>query len=113
MKLYVAGPMTGLPEFNRPAFFAAADVLTAFGFEVVNPARHEPDSALGWADYMRLGLADVLGVDGVAVLDGWLSSRGAWLEVTVARALEVPVKPVVDWLIEAGAFPFQDAGDRS
>ena len=29
MKVYIAGPMTNQPRFNRPAFFVAADRLKA------------------------------------------------------------------------------------
>jgi hypothetical protein len=38
-RAYIAGPMTGLPEFNFPAFHAAAASLRARGFEVENPAQ--------------------------------------------------------------------------
>ncbi len=31
VKVYIAGPMTGLPMFNRPAFFAAEAYLQAQG----------------------------------------------------------------------------------
>lgn len=27
MKVYIAGPMTGLPDYNRAAFFVAAEEL--------------------------------------------------------------------------------------
>jgi len=101
VKLYVAGPMTGLPEFNYPAFFEAEKRLQKFGYETVNPARQE--DGLSWADYMRLGVGDVLTVDGVAVLDGWEQSRGARLEVHVAIELGLPVRSVKAWLTEGMA----------
>ncbi|WP_457825134.1 DUF4406 domain-containing protein, partial [Staphylococcus aureus] len=34
-RIYVAGPMSGLPELNFPAFHAAAAELRAQGFDVV------------------------------------------------------------------------------
>ena len=37
-RIYVAGPMSGLPAFNFPAFHEAAADLRACGFDVVNPA---------------------------------------------------------------------------
>ena len=40
-KVYVAGPMRGIPEFNFPAFFAAADKLRGDGFAVFNPAERD------------------------------------------------------------------------
>lgn len=37
-------------------------------------------------------------VNAVALLDGWENSQGAELEVFVARALNMRVKPVKEWM---------------
>ena len=48
MIIYIAGPMTGRPDLNFPAFHAAATTLRDAGFDVVNPAEINPDQdALG------------------------------------------------------------------
>ncbi|MEQ7847756.1 DUF4406 domain-containing protein [Nocardioides kribbensis] len=99
MRLYIAGPMTGRPDFNFPAFFAAERDLIAAGHETSNPARNgqgAPD--MGWVDYMRRDIADLLTCDGIAILDGWGESRGALLEVHIADALALPVKRVDQWI---------------
>jgi hypothetical protein len=97
--LYVAGPMTGLPEFNYPAFHAAADELRSRGYTVLNPADNKPESNdPTWADWMRLGLGQVLQADGVALLDGWTKSKGALLEYHVADRLGLPCLHVNAWL---------------
>jgi len=57
MKIYIAGPMSGLPEFNYPAFHAADAELRALGHETLNPANNpECDS---WEGYMRAAIAQV------------------------------------------------------
>ena len=93
--VYLSGPMTGLPDFNRPAFHAAAAALRAQGHVVINPAEVDLGPAATWADYMRIHLAEIARrVTQVFVLPGWESSRGAQLEVHVARSLGLPVVPV-------------------
>lgn len=100
--LYIAGPMTGLPDYNRPAFHEAAQALRAAGFTVLNPAETSlPPGADSWADYMRAGLAQVLAADGVALLPGWSQSRGAQLEQRVAVGLGLAGMPWHEWLTEA------------
>ena len=37
-KVYIAGPMSGLPELNHPAFFEVAEAFEEGGWEVFNPA---------------------------------------------------------------------------
>lgn len=97
VRLYIAGPMTGLPEHNVPAFNRAEQVLKSLGFRVLNPARHEGRCA-DWVGYMRLGLKDVCDSDGVALLPGWQNSQGANLEKATAEALQLPVRPIEEWL---------------
>lgn len=113
MRLYVAGPMTGIPEWNFPAFDAAAEALRAAGYDVVSPAAI--DRALGFdptapvddftlADYteaLRRDVAFVFEVDGVATLPGWGRSRGARAEVALAEALGKPTGPFVQFVDEA------------
>lgn len=95
LRFYIAGPMTGLPEFNFPAFNDAEADLQAMGFETRNPARHgagEPGQE--WADYMRRDIPDLLECDAVALLPGWENSRGARLEVHIAKCLDIPVHDI-------------------
>lgn len=103
IKLYIAGPMTGLPDFNYPAFFKAADALKAAGYETINPARTEGrEGCTTWLAFMRASLRDIADCDGVALLDGHQDSRGARLEAQLARDLDLPVQSVSDW-VEAAA----------
>lgn len=96
MKLYIAGPMSGLPEFNYPAFHAAEAQLQAAGYETLNPATNgEKDS---WADYMRAGIAQVIQADGIAFLPGSDGSRGARVELNLAGILGMAVKPLAEWV---------------
>lgn len=91
MRVYIAGPMTGLPGLNYEAFAVAALKLRSCGHEVESPAENPAPESGAWADWMRLSLAQVLRSDVVATLDGWENSRGAKLEVLVAKELGVPV----------------------
>src|ERR1035437_1753851 len=102
MKIYLAGPMRGLPEFNFPAFRAAAVKLREAGHTVFNPAekdeeRHGTDISKGntagseavAAAQHGFSLRVALGQDldwicehaeGIALLPGWEKSSGAKAE---------------------------------
>jgi hypothetical protein len=96
--VYVAGPMTGLPEFNFPAFKAAAEELRAEGLEVRSPTEISDDaapdsytSAKPYAYYLRLSLRMLLECDAVVLLPGWDGSRGACLEKAIAEHLGMSI----------------------
>jgi hypothetical protein len=114
MKYYIAGPMTGIPNFNFPAFNAAAAKLRAQGCEVFNPAErdierhngvdisadnHAGDPALA-AQVHGFSLRDALADDtayickeatGIAMLPGWENSKGARAEHALAVALSLSI----------------------
>lgn len=96
--IYLAGPMTGLPEFNYPLFISTAQRLRRAGFTVVNPAENGLPATAPWAAHMRRDLHAMLDCQGVALLPDWQASRGACLEVEVATALSMPVRTVAEWL---------------
>lgn len=89
--IYIAGPMTGIPEFNHPAFHAAAAKLRALGWDVVNPAEVNPDHSTEWADCLRADIVAMMDCDSVVLLPGWINSRGACLERHIAVQLGMRV----------------------
>lgn len=91
MKIYVAGPMKGVPDYNFPAFNAMADLLRAEGHEVINPADHGVVDGMEWIDYMRLDIAGLITCDAVQLLPGWRASRGASLEHEIAVRLGLEI----------------------
>lgn len=94
MRIYIAGPMTGLPEFNYPAFHEAASAWRAEGWEVSNPAEHfEGATDLAYLDYVVADLAELRTCDAIAMLPGWdgKGARGSVWEREVARMLGLRV----------------------
>lgn len=92
MKIYVAGPMTGLPGLNFPAFHAAAAYLRAQGHTVINPAEINPDTTAAWEECMRRDIAELVTCDCIHLLPGWEASRGATLEHHIATQLKLEVR---------------------
>lgn len=90
--IYLSGPMTGLPDYNRPAFNAVAEELRAKGMSVFNPADIGPkENIMPRAWYMRRDIEGLLKSDTVYVLPGWGESEGAKLEIEIAKQLEMPI----------------------
>lgn len=88
-RIYIAGPMTGLPDFNYPAFHAEAARLRALGYHVENPAENPKQPS--WGKYMRQSLRQMLTCDTIALLPGWTGSRGATLERYVGQIVGLQV----------------------
>jgi len=88
MRVYLAGPMTGLPDYNYPAFRAAAKRLRAAGYTVANPADNPKPVCDTWLGYMRMGIKQLVQCDAIVLLPGWRNSRGASIEFELARGLE-------------------------
>lgn len=112
MRIYIAGPMRGVPKFNYPAFNKAAEALRAKGHTVFNPAEKDlkkygkeiednsrgsitkAEKEVGFS--LREALATdcrwiCLHADAVALLPGWAMSRGAKAEKALANALDLEV----------------------
>lgn len=102
-RVYLAGPMTGYADYNRPAFTAAAEHVRAQGWVPVNPhdtdPTHDGDCPSGDrhgghpnACWYAASLAVLASCDAVLMLPGWEQSEGARLEHDEARRLGLPVR---------------------
>ena len=84
MVVFISGPMSGLPDFNRPAFERTAQKIEkAFDCVALNPAvlpLNMPDTK-----YMPICLAMIDQADAVYMMRGWRDSRGARLEHDYAK----------------------------
>ena len=83
MKIYIAGPMTGLKNFNRKSFFLMAEELERSGFEPVHTA-DMPDG-LEYEEYIEESFKRLAGCDAVLLLDDWDLSKGVMREIKHAH----------------------------
>ena len=106
-KAYISGQITGLTEDEYTDLFGRAEaVLMDMGFEPVSPLkvvacetescnedrRKESGEYLhDWTCYMRHDLAAMLGCEYLFTLPNHHSSRGAKMEIDLARQLEITV----------------------
>lgn len=92
LRVYVAGPMSNLPDFNYPAFYDAEKRLSRFGYDVENPARHfDGDQTRPYKDYMREAVRALTRCDAIYLMDGWEQSEGARFELEVSRRIGLAV----------------------
>lgn len=103
---YVAGPMSGLPQFNHPKFHEVTRILRAMGLTVINPAEEDsmqmqelamasPDGDTTplveacdetWGDVLARDVRLIANrVTAIILLPGWQDSKGARLELYVSK----------------------------
>lgn len=106
-RIYVAGPMKGLPNYNYGAFDEVARILTLAGFHVENPAQIGRDLGVDpmlmpadhdWNEtpknfriLFKRDLEALSRCNALYLLDGWEKSKGATAERAVAVALGMKV----------------------
>ena len=88
-KVYISGTMSGIPDYNYPAFYDAAMKLRLKGVDVVSPAEGTVTSDKMWSDYMRAAIKLLCDCDFNVRLPGWQKSKGAQLETQIAKALGI------------------------
>lgn len=88
-KVYISGPITGIDFGNRFAFSCARNVLELCGYEAVDPSEVQLDDEATWTDYMRADLKLLLDCDYIYMLEGWEKSRGARIELALAKNLRI------------------------
>ena len=90
-RVFICGPMTGLPEDNYPAFARKAAELRAQGYQVESPHENPEPECQSWLGYMRLSTAQLATCDAVVMLPGWQASYGARIERLYAEKLGLEI----------------------
>lgn len=92
-KVYISSKMTGLPDFNFPAFDKKAEELRTMGFNVLNPAdigrKYGTDKSTAF--YRRKNIEMLLQADVLFVFGNIAGSKGVEFEKLIARELGLPI----------------------
>lgn len=87
---YIAGPITGIEDGNKPMFNQAHLWLASQKAVVLNPS-FLPPGLTTHQSYMNICLPMLREADAVLMLPGWHRSVGAKMEYDEARKLGIPV----------------------
>jgi hypothetical protein len=112
MKVYIAGPITGIPDNNRAGFAAGEKWAAEQGWEPVNPlaiahahpgrrcpvgeAITDGGETHPYGCWVRADLAALLDCDAILMLRGWTRSRGAKHEHATAAICFMPIHYMPD-----------------
>jgi len=109
MRVYIAGKMRGVKNFNKDSFNLAEKYLIELGFDAVNPVAIDESNGIvllsetgdiadipnftlnDLKDVIRRDVEAVIGCDAVYMLNGWETSKGARAERAIALWLGLVV----------------------
>lgn len=93
-RIYISGKISGLSDLNVLKFSKTENWLHfLFGTDtsIVNPHTLLHLHNKSWENYMKEDLRHLLACNIVVVLDDWMISRGAVIEVLLANAVKMPI----------------------
>jgi predicted secreted Zn-dependent protease len=101
LKHYLSGAITRQPYF-KAYFKYYEDELRHWGIsDIFNPASVDWPGGVEWETCMKYDLKVLVDCDVLVLLPNWRKSRGAKLEIHVAKALGIRVVKMHDLLREA------------
>lgn len=95
MRVYIAGPISGIENDNSEAFRIAFLELSEIGHYPVSPIdigrrlKREMGRVPTWAEYMREDIKALMTCDGIYLLSGWNNSIGSCIEQQLAFDLKI------------------------
>lgn len=90
-RIYLCGKISGMPWGSARAKFEAAEIMLSDSYEVVNPIKIcSPDWS--WEECMIVDFSHLIRCDLIYVMDNWKQSKGARIELAVAKELGIEIK---------------------
>lgn len=87
MKVYISGAITNNPNYLSE-FAAAEEKLLANGYLVINPTNTTGNS---YKEFIDKDLKELMKCDAIYLLNGWQKSKGAMLEYTYAKTVDMKI----------------------
>lgn len=96
MKIYLSGPITGVPDFKEKFEAAKAEIEEkawgwGYDLEIINPAAIELQAGASHEDYMKVCMQELAKCDTIYMLNGWQNSRGACREYGYALGAKMMI----------------------
>ena len=103
MRVYIAGPMTGIKNRNKEAFFEAAEKIEELGHTPVHTA--DMEEGLYYDTYIHESLARLSTCGAMLLLPGYDKSNGVCLhELPYARKNRISIYETLQDFIDAECF---------
>lgn len=93
MKVYISGPISGLPFEQVERDFNEAEIrLLEQGHEVINPLNNGLPLDSPWLAHMIVDIRLLLDCNAIYMLKGWKESKGATIEYNLAKELGFAIR---------------------
>lgn len=89
--VYISGKITGMESDAEIIFSKAEDSLKKEYMAVVNPMKLNHSHDKKWESYMRVCIKALCDCDSIYLLENYSESRGALMELAVAKDLGLEI----------------------
>ncbi len=88
MKIYISGKITGADKADvKRRFGEAHELIETLGMTPVNPLENGLESDADWCQHMIRDIKLLMSCDGILMLRGWTTSKGARIEHNIASEM--------------------------